>query len=86
MMIIWSALIEYVGNNIKAGRSVNIKKFGSFTYDCQTELPKIAKRSISPKVDIFTQRKERKNIHHLKPAFVVDGVLQYHLVRYPGKE
>ena len=54
MLIIWKALIEYVENNIKAGRSVNIKKFGSFTYDCQTELPKIAKRSISPKVDIFT--------------------------------
>jgi len=29
---------------------------------------------------------ERKNIHHLKPVFVVDPVLQYHLVRYPGKE
>ena len=86
MLIIWKALIEYVGNNIKAGRSVNIKKFGSFTFDCETELPKIATRSISPKVDIFTQRAERKNIHHLKPAFVVDQGLQFHLVRYPGKE
>ena len=86
MLIIWKALIEYVGNNIKAGRSVNIKKFGSFTYDVLTELPKIASRSISPKVDIFTQRAERKNVHHLKPKFVVDPNLQYHLVRYPGKE
>ena len=86
MIIIWKALIEYVGNNIKAGRSVNIKKFGSFTFNIQTELPKIAQRSISPKVDLFTQRQERKNIHHLKPVFVVDPELQYHLVRYPGKE
>jgi len=72
MLIIWKALIEYVGNNVKSGRSVNIRKFGSFTYDCTTELPKIATRSISPKVDIFTQRAERKNIHHMKPVFIVD--------------
>ena len=63
-----------------------MKKFGAFTYNVQTELPKIAQRNISPKVDIFTQRQERKNIHHLKPVFVVDPDLQYHLVRYPGKE
>ena len=85
-IIIWKALIEYVGNNIRAGKSVNIKKFGSFTFNVETELPKIAQRSISPKVDIFTQRQERKNIHHLKPVFVVDPFLQYHLTRYPGKE
>lgn len=75
MVIIWKALIEYLNNNIRAGRSVNIKKFGAFTFNVQTELPKIAQRSISPKVDIFTQRQERKNIHHLKPVFVVDPVL-----------
>lgn len=86
MMIIWKALIEYLSNNIRAGRSVNVKKFGAFTFNVQTELPKIAQRSISPKIDIFTQRQERKNIHHLKPVFVVDPILQYHLVRYPGKE
>lgn len=79
-------MIEYIGENIKAGRSVNVKKFGCFTYNVQTELPKIAQRNASPKVDIFTQRQERKNIHHLKPVFVVDPVLQYHLVRYAGKE
>ena len=85
-LIIWKALIEYIGENIRAGRSVNIKKFGCFTFNVQTELPKIAMRSASPKVDIFTQRQERKNIHHLKPVFVVDPNLQYHLVRYAGKE
>ena len=53
-IIIWKALIEYIGNNIAAGKSVNVKKFGAFTYNVQTELPKIAQRNISPKVDIFT--------------------------------
>jgi hypothetical protein len=75
-----------VNENIRAGRSVNIKTFGCFTYDIQTELPKIAQRSISPKVDIFTQRQERKNIHHLRPVFVVDECMRDVLSRYPGKD
>jgi hypothetical protein len=79
-------LIEYIGNNIGVGKSVNLKNFGAFTYNVTTELPKIAMRSISPKVDIWTQRMERKNVHHLKPVFVIDPILQYHLVRYKGKE
>jgi hypothetical protein len=37
-------------------------------------------------MDLFTKREERKNIHHLRPVFIVDPVLQYHLIRYPGKE
>lgn len=86
LIIIWKAFVEYVNENIRAGRSVNIKGFGCFTYDIDTELPKISQRSISPKVDIFTQRMERKNIHHMKPVFVVDETLQYILNRYPGKQ
>lgn len=31
-------------------------------------------------------RSERKNIHHVKPRFVVDQKLEYHLQRYHGKE
>lgn len=84
--MIWKALIEYIGENVRAGKSVNVKKFGCFTYNIQTELPKIAARNGSPKTDIFTERLERKNIHHLKPVFVVDPCIQYHLVRYNGKE
>ena len=42
MIIIWKALIEYLGENIRGGRSVNIKKFGAFSFNVQTELPKIA--------------------------------------------
>jgi len=53
-IIIWKSFVEYVNENIRAGRSVNVKAFGCFTYDIATELPKISSRSISPKVDIFT--------------------------------
>ena len=85
-MIIWKAFVEYLNENIRAGRSVNIKGFGCFTYNIQTELPKIAMRSISPKVDIFTQRQERKHVHHLTPVFVIDSAIRANLMRYPGKE
>ena len=33
MIIIWKSMVEYLSNNLKAGRSVNIKKFGAFTFD-----------------------------------------------------
>lgn len=42
MIIIWKAFVEYLNNNLRAGRSINIKKFGSFTFDIATELPRIA--------------------------------------------
>lgn len=32
-MIIWKALREYIEGNVRAGKSVNIKKFGTFTFD-----------------------------------------------------
>jgi len=33
MMIVWKAMIEYLNNNLRAGRSVYIKGFGAFTFD-----------------------------------------------------
>lgn len=52
MMIIWKSLIEYLNNNLNAGRSVNIKGFGSFTFDIDTELPRIATRQINPNTNL----------------------------------
>ena len=73
MLIIWKSLIEYVNEHVREGKSVYIKKFGCFTFKVDTELPKIHRgRNVSPAVDIFTQRAQRKNIHHLKPVFVID--------------
>ena len=65
-MIIWKGLIEYLNNNLRSGRSVNIKKFGSFTFDIQTELPKIHAKSSNPNIDLEEQRMERKNLHKLR--------------------
>ena len=52
MMIIWKALIEYLNNNLREGRSVNIKKFGAFTFDIDTDLPRIASKQINPNVEL----------------------------------
>jgi hypothetical protein len=96
MVIIWKALVEYLTNNLRAGRSVNIKRFGTFTFDIETELPRIATKhsaSLSNTIgsggflDIEDQRLDRKHVHHVRPCFVVDPQnLQPHLIHYKGKE
>lgn len=96
MVIIWKALVEYLTNNLRAGRSVNIKRFGTFTFDIATELPRIATKhsaSLSNTIgtggflDIEDQRLDRKHVHQVRPCFVVDPqTLQPHLIHYKGKE
>jgi len=89
MVIIWKALIEYLNNNLRAGRSVNVKRFGSFTFDIETELPRIAQKSHSMTTnnfDLDDQRLDRKHVHNVRPCFVVDEFLQPHLIHYAGKE
>ena len=66
MMIVWKSLIEYLGTNLRSGKSVYIKGFGAFTFDIETELPRIANKSVSIKTDLEEQRLERKNIHRVK--------------------
>lgn len=85
-MIIWRGLVTYLDNNLRQGKSVNIRKFGAFTFDIETELPKISSRQINPHVDLTSQRAERAHIHHSKPRFVVDKDLQALTIRYHGKE
>jgi len=46
MLIIWKSLVEYLLDKTRNGKSVNIKRFGAFTFDISTELPKIAMRNI----------------------------------------
>jgi len=56
-------------------------------FDIETELPKISYgRSVNINHDVFTERAQRKHIHHLKPKFIPDDKIAYHLNRYHGKE
>jgi nucleoid DNA-binding protein len=66
MIIVWKSMVEYLSNNLKAGRSVNIKKFGAFTFDIQTELPRIATRSMNPTSDLQETRLDRKHVHKVR--------------------
>jgi nucleoid DNA-binding protein len=86
MMIMWRALCEYLEEKLKSGKNINIKGFGAFAYDIETDLPRIAARTINSTEEIESQRMERKHIHKIQPRFVVDPKLQYHLYHYPGKE
>ncbi len=66
MMVVWRGLVTYLDQQLRAGKSVNIKKFGAFTFDIETDLPKIAYKTNDNLRDLMTVRAERKNIHHLK--------------------
>lgn len=63
MMLIWKSFVEYLNNNLRSGKSINVKRFGTFTYDISSELPKIATRTINAVNDIEEQRLDRKHIH-----------------------
>ena len=76
MLIIWKSLISYIRENLTAGHSINLKKFGAFTFDIATDPPKIATKSAhQTNLDLNEQRLERKNVHHCRPCFVVDHSL-----------
>lgn len=63
MMLIWKSFVEYLNNNLRSGKSINVKRFGTFTYDISSELPKIATKTLNALNDIEEQRLDRKHIH-----------------------
>ena len=79
-------MIEYVQEKLAGSKSVNLRGFGAFSFDIETELPKVATRSINTNHTIEEQRMERKHLHKIRPVFVVDAKLKAALARYPGKE
>ena len=68
MIIIWRGLVTYIEQQLRQGKSVNIRKFGAFTFDIETDLPKIAKDVFEGRAnqDLDSLRVERKHVHHLK--------------------
>ena len=69
MLIIWKALVTYLDQNMRAGRGIALRNFGAFTFDIQTELPKIARprdRSVGRYGNLETDRAQRKKVHHLR--------------------
>lgn len=67
MLIVWRGLVTYLDTQLRQGKSVNIKRFGAFTFDVETDLPKIATKDFRESmVELDVARAERKHIHHLK--------------------
>jgi len=38
----WGALSQYIEDKLREGKNVNIKGFGAFAFNIQTDLPRIA--------------------------------------------
>ena len=69
MLIIWRALVTYIDENLRKGLGVNIRGFGAFTFEIETDMPKIASsvfKKDGQMPDLNDARAERKHIHHLK--------------------
>jgi len=78
---------EYIKENVAAGKSVNLRGFGAFSFEVQSALVEPAIfTTVDFKKDLDQQRAERKHVHKIRPCFVVDSKLKYYLSRYPGKE
>ena len=70
---------------LSLSQGINIPGFGAFTFDVETELPRLA--SVNPSAGrVEDQRLERKHIHRNRPVFVVDPKLQTALLRYHLKQ
>jgi hypothetical protein len=48
--VIWKTTIEYIHEKLREGKGVNIRGFGAFTFDVETDLPRT--HGINPEMDI----------------------------------
>jgi len=85
--VIFKSLSEYIKENLASGKSVNLKGFGSFSFEIDSSHVQPAMFStIDFKKQLDEQRAERKHVHKIRPCFVVDSKLRYFLSRFPNKE
>ena len=84
MHLIWKATAEYIHENLRNAKGVNIRGFGAFTFSIDTELPRTA--NLDPTAGrIEDQRLERMHLHKNLPVFVPDPSFEYLLTRYHRK-
>ncbi len=86
-MIVWKAFCEYLKEKVTAYTGVNVKGFGAFTFEVQTELPKIDFNSQRSKLKSFGELiLEKKSTHKLRPCFMIDNKFKNLLTRFNNKE
>jgi nucleoid DNA-binding protein len=85
--IIFKGTAEYIRENLLAGKSVNMRGFGAFSFEVHSDAKQPAMFTTQDfRKELHDQRAERKHIHSTRPCFVVDQKVKYLLTRYPGKE
>lgn len=85
--IIFKAMSEYIKENLSAGKSVNVRGLGAFSFEVESGLVEPAVfTTVDFKKDLDQQRAERKHVHKIRPCFVPDSKLRYYLPKYHGKE
>lgn len=85
--IIFKGTAEYIRENLLAGKSVNMRGFGAFSFEVHSDTKKAAIFTTQDfRKELHEQRAERKHVHTTRPCFVVDQKIKYLLSRYPGKE
>lgn len=80
---LWSSILVITSQLVNLLMSRNLELLPT-TFKLSSQ--KLPKEILVLRLIFSLRDKKEKNIHHLKPVFVVDPLLQYHLVRYPGKE
>lgn len=87
MLIIWKAFCEYVREKVTECKGVNIKNFGAFTYEVETELPKLGLEYNKAKNKSFKELLvEKKTTHKLRPCFVIDQKFKKILTKFKDKD
>ena len=87
MLIIWRAFCEYIKEKLYSYSGVNVKGFGSFTFEATCELPKVGIDYRQAKMKTFGELiLEKKTTHKMRPCFVVDPRYKKNLIRFADKE
>ena len=87
MLIVWRCFGEYLKEKIVMYKGVNVRGLGAFTFEVETELPKIGIDYKQAKFKSFGELiLEKKTGHKLRPCFVVDPKSKKILTRYQDKE
>lgn len=87
LLIIWKSFCEYLHEKVTNYKGVNLKGFGTFTYEVSTSLPKLGIDFSQAKTKSFGELLlEKKTTHHLRPCFIIDPKFTKILTKYKGKE
>ena len=85
LLVIWKAFCEYMHERILDYKGINIKNFGTFTYEVSTELPKIGlDKSIFRSLGELIV--EKKSTNKLRPTFLIDNRYKKFLTKFLDKE